>query len=490
MFKKSIQNIMLVISILVSVILVYQIWFSSYFLPVGEETFFSSLGRNILNPIISLFEGRDDADFSENLHKLYQPDKIVLNSTGSRLVFAADAKEYAELHSLTDSVMKDSMLGNYALKSRETVDLDSFLAVLKGKSVYVDFGRDCDYRLFSYAICGEEKNQFSENVSTMRGYVISLQDGILNDISLFIRDTKSGNVYRYVVEADKSELTEQVEAYMAEGVSGIASYSFELNFHKEQETAVSKVLFDPMLLLDLAPTQMVEVQAVEEARIEQLQSGDSAEAILDAFSINNRTLRKYTDLNGARVFVENNATLTVYPDGLLVYQTVPGGRGLDITGGADKTNYDIYEATADSVEFVEGVCNQLYPAMFDELEISSDLVSNEDTPGYYRIFFDYTIGGVPIRQKTADGYGHAVEIEIENGYLKSYRQLIRHYEKGEQQRQLTPMLQVADLLVDAMYTGENPLMIRSIAPCYIENEEGDMKFAWRAIVDGKEVVLE
>ncbi len=492
MLKKSIKNILLIILVLTGFILVYQIWFSSYFLPDGYNYFASGLRSKVINPIIRLLEGRKGTDFSQNLHTLFKPEKIVLHASGDRRVFSSGSEEFNQIRVLSADIISNCLLGEYALKSRETVDLESYFSVLKGKSIYVDYGKNCDYRLFSYGVCGQEKNRFTDDLSAIRGYIISLHDGILNDISLYIMDQKSGNIYRYTFEADKNQLEKRLEAFMAApSVSGSPSYSFELNFHKEQAQSVSKVLFDPLILMDLVPVNLPPVHAYSANEVDQMLSEGLTEAVLGVFSINNRTMRKYTDLDNARVFVENNATLTLYPDGLLEYQVVQGGRGLDITGGADKTGYDIYAATAHAVDFVTELCSHMPPAFFDHLQINTNLVDDAARQGVYRLYFDYCIGGVPIRYKTADGYAHTIEMEIDNGYLKSYRQFMKAYEKADGEAwQMMPMLSAADALVDSLYTGESPLLIKKISPCYTEDADGTIVPKWNAVVDGNDRMID
>ena len=488
MLKKHIQNIMLVASVLVTFILVYQIWSSSYFLPGRHEDLLTGLGKSILKPIISLFDGGNKADLSKNLQTLLKPEKIVLNSAGKRLVYTDGSEDYRKVRTLSSELVEGGMEESYTLKLRETISEDAYLSALKGKSIYVDYGKACDFRLVSYGICGKEKNRFSDDLSIISGYIIGLHDGVLNDVSLYFKDEKSGTFYRYMIEADKSELTKEMDTLMEQESGGTNSYSFELNFHKEQNASETKVLFDPMLLIDLAPAAKVGVENIGDDGRKLLADG-TVETILDAFSINNRTMRKYTDLNDARVFVENNATLTLYPEGMLVYQTVPGGRGFDLTGGVGVSNYDIYDATADAVAFSESLCRQIAPGLFDKLIISSDLVETQDKPGFYRICFDYAVDGTRVRSEVNGVPYHTITIEIENGVLQSYRQCIGAFDATNEVMELKPMIQAADVLVDKLYIKDKPLFIKTMKPCYVENEAGQVELAWCALVDNKEHII-
>ncbi len=490
MLKKSMKNIVLALLVLIAFVLVYQIWFNSSFLPNGSDYVLKSLRSNIITPIVRLLEGRSDADFSQNLQELFKPDKIVLHASGDRRVYSNGGEGFSQVRAMAGEIMSRCMLGDYTIKSKETVDTESFYNVLKGKSIYVDYGKNCDYRLFSFGVCGQEKNRFTEDLSVIRGYIIGLHDGIMNDFSLYVKDQKSGNIYRYMLEGNKEEIETSMNEFMMDPAnSGSPSYSFELNFHKEQEQMETKVIFEPLLLMDLVPKTLPHIATMDESELEHLLQDGLIDDVLDVFSIDGSTTRKYIDLDNERVFVENNATLTIYPSGLLEYQTVQGGHGLDITGGANQGAYDIYAATSHAVDFVARLCDYMPPDYFEHLQFHTDLTENAQQDGVYRICFDYCIDGTPLQHKTVDGYSHTIEMEIENGYLKSYKQYIKDYEKTEGVWQQEPMLKAADALVDAHYV-DKALYIEKIGVCYVENSDATIAPTWAAVVDGHDKMIE
>lgn len=490
MIKKVMKNCLLIGSILLTIVLVSQIWFNSYFLPGGYGFFLSGLQRTFINPVMDFF-GRGGRDtFSHNLESLFKPEKIVVNASDNRRMYTEGQTSYHEMLALSSEVLRNVLTDSYELKTKTLVDMDAYTSALKGKSIYIDYGKVCDFRLFSFSVCGKSQNSFSNDLSAVSSYIISLQDGIMNDISVYMMDQKSENIYRYIVEADKAEIDGQIQAAMNETTSkGVLSYSFELNFHKEQEGTPSKILFDPMILLDLTPVQLSEVYS---RRLETHDEGLSEErinAILRTFSINSRSMWRYTDLTNARVFVENNATLTLYPEGLIEYQTVGNGRGLDISNG--QTGYDIYAATDYAMDFVTQLCSHLPAEFFENLRIRTDMVEHADKQGVYQIYFDYCVDGVPVRHQAGDGYKHSVEMEIDNGYLKSYRQYLRAYDKTiNTYPAVLPVLSAADLLVDSLYTEPDPVKVQHIQLCYVEDEFGAIIPKWNALVDGQEHIVQ
>ncbi len=491
MLKKHLKNILLIFSVLLAFVLVFQIWFSSFFLPEGYEFFLSGIRHYIVNPIENFFRQMNGGDFSQDLKVLLRPETIVVHSAGERRAFNDGEPGFEEVYGFSNDILSELLTGGYPVKSKEIVDTDTYHSVLKGKSIFVNYGKTCDYRLLSFSVSGETPSRFTEDLSAVKSYSISLQDGIMNNVSIFITDQKSGNIYRYVVELDKNSLEGRIAdvIHKAESV-GPLSYSFELNFHKTQEEAPAKILFEPTLLMELVPVEMPAYFSRPSESFGEGANSELLDEILQAFSINTRSMWWYTDLSNARIFVENDATLSVHPEGYFEYQVVGDGRGLDIS--TNKASYDIYAATTDAVDFVAELCRYMPEDYFENLRIQTDLLDDSTRQGSYTICFDYCLGGVPVRYERDGRFFHAIEMEISGGYLRSYRQHIKSYDSAETlQAALIPVLQAGDLLVDGLYNGVDPLYVSEIEPCYIDVSDvsGVIVPKWSATVDGTEQII-
>jgi len=481
---------LLAFSVLTAFILLYQVWFSGYFLPDGYDYVTSGLKTYIINPVTGLFKRDADADFSQNLNALLKPEKIVVNLSGERRVFTNGTTGFDESLEFSADILSSFLLEEYKLISKETVNLDAYTSVLKGKSIYVDYGKTCDSRLLSFAVSGQDTNPYTTELHSFQGYIISMHDSILNHISIYIKDEKSGNIYKYVVESDQSDLETQLGRLLALKPSEVTlSYSFELNFHKQQEGQETKLMFDPMILMELMPAQVETVRGYTLADFDQNLNFYQEDSVLNLFAINTRSIGKYTDLNNAKVFVANNATLTLHPGGYLEYQVVQGGRGIDIAGKTDKSDYDIYKATANAVDFVTDLSAGFPPEFFEHLQLSSDLIDDTTQQGVYTVCFDYCLDGIPVLHQTEAGPAHSVEMEIDNGYLKSYRQFTRAYEKVEGEKNLQPIIAAADTLVDTLYTGQSPLQVKKITQSYLDMMKEGVEPCWSVHVDDEERLI-
>ncbi len=492
MLKKYLKNLLLFFSVLLMFFLAGQIWFGSYFLPDGYSYITSSIHSHIINPIQKWFDKGHEAGFSQNMKVLLKPNKIVLNHSGNRVMIQNGHPDFEKVRSFSDEFIYKVLTGEYSVRTKETISTDTYHSLLKGKTIYVDYGKDCDFRLFSSTLCDRSSNLLSEDISVVSGYIIGLHDSVMNDVSLYITDKKSNTAYRYIIEMNKNALDAQLQEYLAGASTGnILSYSFELNFHKEQENSASKVLFDPLILLDLMPAEIPSVQMLGTEEEHRSRFEEMTEDVLEVFSINSRTMRRYTDLENARVFVENNATLTMYPNGRLEYQTVQGSRGLDISNSTDRTNYDVSRAMADSVDFVAALCSYMPENYFEHLQISSGLVSQTERQTSYKLSFDYCVNGVPVRWQTEDGYHAAIEMEVTEGYLTSYRHCLWGYKAYEGERQqCLPLLTAADQLVNTLHNGTEPLHIETADYCYVVEEAGTVVPKWYGRVDGVERIFE
>jgi len=484
------KNILLIFSVLTAFVLVYQIWFGGYFLPNGHDYVTSGV-KKMFAPIRDLFDRNSDPDFSQNLQKMLKPEKVVINRIGERRSFRYGTTGYEEGEHFASFFFRLFLIGDAKLINRETIDLDLYTSVLRGKSIYVDYGKNCDFHLLSSAICGYDQNHYAADLSVIKGYIIAQHESIGSHFYVYIKDEKSGNVYRYLAEAEDVIAWEQMDELISSTQSmGASSYSFELNFHKEQPEQETKVLFEPTILLDLMPQEAFVAKGYSLLSTEEDSHFPQEDHILNMFSVNTRSIWKYTDLNNTKVFVENNATLTLHPDGYLEYQTVQGGRGLALDEKKDYNGeYTIYQAVADVVDFVYKMSAELSPAFMEHLQLSGDLIDTSEKQGSYTIYFDYCLNGIPVLHQTATGPAHSIEATIENGYLKSYKQFTRAYEFNDAVVSLCPVINAADTLVDTLYNGEAPLDVNKISVIYLETEMGLAPY-WYVRVNGENRIIE
>ena len=111
------------------------------------------------------------------------------------------------------------------------------------------------------------------------------------------------------------------------------------------------------------------------------------------------------------VFVENNATMKIDTNGFIEYDAT--NSGIKISDGKSRYS-DILGVLKiiNKINVAAGRGNEMYLSGTDE---NKDVLS-----------FDYSVSGVKVKleyKKFASG----VEVVVKDGYLKSYKQLVRNY---------------------------------------------------------------
>lgn len=490
MRRESVKTVLLIFSVLMAFVLVYQIWFGGYFLPDGHD-YVASGFKKLLAPIHAFFDRNSDMDFSQNLQKMLKPEKVVVNRIGERRSYRYGTAGYYEGEGFASFFFRQFLIGDAKLVSREAVDLDLYSSVLRGKSIYADYGKNCDFHLLSSAVCGYDEENYATDLNVIRGYIIAQHESVGNYFYVYVKDEKNGNVYRYLAEAEDTIAWEQMDELVSSTQSiGASSYSFELNFHKMQDEQETKLIFEPTVLLDLMPQELFLAEGYSLVSADEEPLYPQEDHILNMFSVNTRSIWKYTDLNNTKVFVENNATLTLHPDGYIEYQTVQGGKGIALDEKKDYNgDYTIYQAVADAVDFVHTMAAEFSPAFIENLQLSGDLTDLPEKQGSYTIYFDYCLEGIPVLHHTQAGSSHTIEVTVENGYLKSYKQFTRAYEFKDELTSLRPIINAADTLVDTLYNGEAPLEIKKISQIYYETAEGLAPY-WYVYVNGENRIIQ
>lgn len=493
--KKYLKDMTLVLLIFISLILVFQVWFSSNIVPNEAKNISETFQESILEPVLSFFKLNKNSTSSQDISSVFWPQKIVLNDSNKRSVLYYNSEEYQHFYQMSEDFIKNIMLGNIKIKSKDTVTLDEYFSVLKGNSIYLDYDNLYDFRLFSVSICGEADNEWSSDYSSVRECMISLGDNVLNNVSVYMRDYKSGTVFRYILEENKEALEKELDRYfLSHQSASTLSYSFELNFHKQEsgDGSLSKLVFDPLILFNLVATEGKSIHSDQNWFQDWLEIESSrAGSILNTFQINPMTMLKYTDMNNARVFVENDGTLTISPNGLLEYHALESGQGLRIYETEDKSAFDIYAAASAAANFVYAVNEDLPKSAFTSIRFSTDLIEN-NSQGSYTIEFDLCAGGIPVMQTdpVTGERCHSITMRIENGYLKQYRQFVRLYSESDSTEPVTPVINAMDGLIDTLNPQTEYLSVFNVSRCYVDDGAAELLAPqWKVGVEGIQTIL-
>ena len=488
--KRYLKDAILILLIISTLFLTVQIWMGSNPVANGNKSVFSV----IVDPIIQLFSHEQEASLSDSLGNLMRPQKIVLNQSTKRAVLYSSDNFFSKVHDACDNLIKKYCQGTLKILSKETVPEEVYYSALKENSIYINYGNIYDYRLFFNSICGETSKDLNGDISSLREYIISLNDNILNNVTIYMKDYKSGNVYRYIVEEDKATYDRLLTEYFIDKGAQTLNYSFELNFHKQESGVgtLTKLVFEPKILFHLSPVASA-VVTPDMNRFQDWSSlgPDTIDDLLNAFQVNPMTMRKYTDLANARVYVENDATLMLYPGGILKYQAVESGKGLPVATTSDKGTFDIYSAVTSAVNFVVDLNHKLPQNDTNSLRLCCDLVENT-TSKTYQFTFDLYVNGLPVLQIDPDtGKScHAIEMTISDGYIKYYRQFFHQYKTGNAVETIPPVIGAMDDLVDRLNPQEESIYVLNIARCYVDGQDQEALLPqWMVSVNGIDEII-
>ncbi len=480
MHKNSLERLKSLILaglILLSLILVVQLWFGRYYMPGGTNELALLFDRTIKQPIMRMLHisEENNVTFTDSFQAVMKAKRIMVNTTGTRQFITEEDANYNNLYATIQDLTATILQDESRLISKEVLPSDEWLEALNSISIYVDYGVETDSKLLSVAMGGNSQSILTEDLDVMRDYIIVLEGTPQDRIAILLKDYSDGEVIKYVVEQSKTELENDIAVHLGTVDVQSPSYAFELNFHKEtnDDGSVPNVVFDPLILVNTFPTEKV---VLKRQNLLPMDADNNLEArteaqILKTFSINSSSMRKYTDVSGASVYVENEANLEISPNGFVEYTVLPQSNGLRLAR-EEKASYSIYDTVNMGVSFLRAITATLERDQFSQLRISSRLTEDSMEEDVYTLTLDYYVDGTPVLYRDGDKIVNAVEMEIENGYLKSYRQHFNYYDKTGEVTVAAPMIAAVDQFV-AQHTGDTPVRLRNVFLGYV-NEESDL----------------
>jgi len=183
-------------------------------------------------------------------------------------------------------------------------------------------------------------------------------------------------------------------------------------------------------------------------------------------------LRKKVYQDGATVYVENSATIKIYPEGLLEYTAFEPGRGIPMQEAGNRGSYHILS------EVTRIVYDIWRSARIDspiELGIASDM--SQSPEGEIIIEMNYIPGGTPVILPAA------VEARVQNGYIDSFKMTFRSFEFSEDVSIIPPALIAVDALTKE-HSDLIPMTITDIFICY-NGEIGIQQARWGARIKNR-----
>ena len=396
---------------------------------------------------------------------LSAPESIIINTgyQSSRFSVGADEALFLEITEACGEILATAFSEQDA---PVPVSQEEWFGALMSKSIYLEYPADCQTSLFA-RLLGVKNPPAAEYVQSFLRLVVSADAPAV----VYLEDSNTTSYYRISTSHTPEALLELIADYQAGSEasstsSSILNYSFDLRF--DQSVSGQNAIIAPMVPIYSNPQTARSLQAENPMKTAagSLDWG-VIERILNVFDMNPDTVRHYTETGGTIVFVQNDAVLKLYTDGLLDYRAKGGGMRLTRDPGAHRVLSEI-AALADAVTDAANAQANLY--------VSSPLYESSN-----HFTLDYSAGGLPVILETPAAK-HAVEVQVEDGYLLSYRQLLRRYHIGAPQ-QTPAYISALDDAIAEYSASMNEIVIEKIYLSYTDDASDAVKNAdWTVAV--------
>lgn len=464
MFKEKVKTSIIVILIINLFFLTYQAWFKSGILGSNWPYFsFSDL------PFMRVFQRNSFVSVpKENLSK---PRKIVVNDGELWVPYYNSDEAFDKLNENTAIVLKALFEGK--VEEEKQINYAEWLNLLTEPSVYVEYPIAVEPRMLALVL-----NTSFEKLPSEIGIIsdaIIIPEGE-QSVYVALKDANTSEAYRFLVTSEDIAFPEEVLAMYTDKYRRDGYYEFAFSTLLGEGLGENSVKVADLVLFSDNESTYRDIYASNPME----DKGHSG--ILKSFSFNPKPLRYYSDGYGADNYVENYATVTIFPDGYIEYSAVDSDKGIDLGEYGDNE----YEILNRAIDFAEKV----WASVSDEpLTV---LVSGiEKTEAGNRFVLDYYYGGreiaVEVSKEGRDSLYHAIEIETVGNKIVSYRQYLRSYREAHSATMQENFMLALDYFV-THFSGTENSTITDLYPGYFDSGENTnvLKTTWLCEINNLE----
>jgi hypothetical protein len=182
--------------------------------------------------------------------------------------------------------------------------------------------------------------------------------------------------------------------------------------------------------------------------------------------------------------VENYSTLKFHTNGLIEFKAVDASKGIPLNGT------DFHGNLLACVDFVNLMWAEVFPSVPLNINISSDVVDTKSKG--FTLTMDYFADGTQIvidvpQSNTQPSTKHGVEIEVVDGKIVSYKQMLSFFESAGKSVNAVSAIDALDTLF-AGQTGSSKV-IKDLYPVYILSDAPLRKSAWAVRTETDEIII-
>lgn len=460
MNKERIKNLLLVFLIAMNFILGSRILIDKKLWPSGYN-FFSNINNW---DITKIYQSIKNQFIDESIYKsrFLSPEKIIINTGDqtTRLSLNPDDAEF-------DGILEEAYMVLQKAFSDDTntavsVSKEDFHSSLAANSIYLEFSAAYNPEIFARLI------------GTNADLVIDIPDGFSQVVisyspktCVYICDTNNDLFYKINVNKSSEDLVMKIGECVEnrQDSHAVINYSFDLKF--DQPFGAQKTTISPLVQIYSTPEEYPVIIAKNPILNNDSNVNENiVDDILKVFDINPNTMSRYTEAGGTAVFVENNATLKIDKNGYLEYETT-------VSSEEASDGYSL-------ISTVSSMADGINKAIKNE---NAMCLSEVCTGTNGTITLDYMAGGLKVKL-TSDKLSNGVVATVENGQLKSYKQLIRAYEVTGKTSVPMEFLTALDTAIFEYSKSMNQININKMYAGYVDNvQDGEKNAEWIVDVD-------
>ncbi len=440
-----------------------QIWLNNKLWPEGYNFFSYAASVPGVDKVLSLFNrNAASGSISDNVAL---PDKIVINGGGARTVNYSGSDAFKDALKVIAPYI-DGVFSQGA--ESETINDEQWQTMLRGKSVFIDFGFPADAKnIAGFFGSGSNGSSVSfENAESM----ILYPETVLNSTSVCF---KTGSSFiKYSVSGNADGISKFIENETI-GRKHEDAFAFELHLDRDSANPdiKKKVVLKPYVLLstDAGEINKLFVSGIFENSDDVSKKADK---ILRAFGYTASQLRKTVAGDGTVSYLENSATIKIHPDGLVEYKAVATERGIKLA--------EAKAAPSQIVSAVLDIAGDIvsYAELDDIMNLRLRSPLNETPVSSYTAEFERYYNGMPVISKNSETGGSALYAQFENGYITELKMQLQRLKLSEETSSAVTVLSAIDKFCETLDPNVTELPIENIYRCYYTDGEGEYEAKW------------
>lgn len=414
---------------------------------------------------LSSFLGNDKNTTNINvtgaLESVFSPRVAVLSYSDGRVTVNFTDEESKSLRNSINNIIKEALIKNDTPATKE-----QWQSALTSKSIYADFSVPVSFDAMS------EFLGVKNNISTFSHFdsMVIVTNNISNTslIPVYFCDSNEQKYLSVPVFLNDNTLYTLLDNYSKKEKQNI-SYAFEINLDKKLDTNThQKILFDSYVRINLDP---INLNVIERENVD-IYNENTVKKIMELFSVEYKTAKKYTQSDLTTLYVDSNCVVTLHPDGLIEYEATDN-KGIKIS-----EDNSVSSCAASSAKILDDLLGCFDISNNTRIFINSPL--NEVDKESYTFNFDYLYNSIPIYSED-----HGCSIKVDNGRISSLKAYIKNFNLVSKGKESNP-LEVIDILYESM--GERNIKINDLYFGYFD-KRGQITLSWQAQIEGSEDII-